>query len=124
MTRVSGLLAVVAFLGVALLPTNAAAQSLDGTWVFELTAAEGGHSFEVTLEIDGESITGTVPGDEQLTGTVSDEGFELSGQHYIDQAGYSGALNISGKLDGEEITGDASWEGFPLSLTGRRAGDS
>ena len=104
------------------LPVAGHAQELAGTWRLEVTAPEGSHSLTITLEVDGETVTGTTEDDEPFTGTFRDGRLTLSGPRYVDEAGYSAKLEMTGTLDGDRIRGDATWDGYVASLVGRRTG--
>lgn len=116
--HVLSVLSALAMLAVA---TAARAADLDGTWRFDLSAAEGEHSFTITLEVDGDEVTGTA-GDESFTGTFKDGKLTLSGEHYVGEAGYSALLEITATLEGERLRGNATWDMFEASMTGRRTG--
>ena len=109
-------LCVLAILSVA---TGIRATVLDGEWSFNMSAAEGEHTFSVTPGVEGETVTGT-SGDETFTGTFTDNQLVLSGDHYIDEAGYAAPLSLSGTLDADQITGTATWDSYDAALVGRR----
>lgn len=96
------------------------AADLDGEWSFTLSAPEGEHTFSITLAVDGEKITGT-RSNETFTGTLKDGQVELSGDHYIDMAGYSAPFKMSGELEGNRITGEGTWDTYSVSVVGERA---
>ncbi len=97
------------------------AQDVSGTWKVELSAQQGGDAFTLTLTVKGEDVSGTIGDDETLTGTFKDGRLELSGQHYVDQAGYAALLEMEGTVDGDRIRGTASWDGYAADMEGRRA---
>jgi hypothetical protein len=45
----------------------------------------------------------------------------LKGEYFAPTAGYSGALSISGKPDGEGLSGDAIWDVYDLPFKAKRA---
>ncbi|HQZ38835.1 MAG TPA: hypothetical protein PLH72_07325 [Vicinamibacterales bacterium] len=96
------------------------AAELDGTWTFTLSAPEGEHTFTISLTTDGEKVAGK-RGDASYTGTFKDGQLKLNGSHYIDEVGQTFDLELTGKLDGDQITGDGSIEGFALTVQGTRA---
>lgn len=96
------------------------AQELDGEWTFELTAPEGSHSFSITLAVDGEEVTGTAGDDETFSGTLKDGELKLSGDHYVDEVGYSATIELSGTLDGDTIKGTATWDTYEVTVFGTR----
>ncbi len=112
-----GMIGALAALTVAL---PAQAQDLDGEWTLHLSAAEGSHTFSITLTVDGESIVGTAADDETFTGTFVDGAIELSGDHYVGEAGYSSTLEISGTFEDDEITGTGSWDTYIVDVRGVR----
>lgn len=111
-----------AALAVLALPAAAPAQELAGTWRFEVTAPEGSHALTLTLEVDGRTVTGLTEDEEAFTGTFEDGELRLSGPRYVDEAGYSATLEMTGTLDGDRIRGDATWDGYVARLAGRRTG--
>ncbi len=113
-------LALVLGLTMLSLPVGVSGQDLAGTWAFVVSAVEGSHSFTMTLAMDGEAVTGTAAGDETFTGTFKDGTFEISGEHYVDEAGYSAEIWLSGKISDDTITGEGTWDTFQLELAGKR----
>jgi hypothetical protein len=111
---------LVILLTVAVLSTSSvSAQSIDGNWTLDLSASEGEHSFDLTLAVDGETLTGT-SGDEIFEGTLKDGVIELSGEHYIGEAGFVAVLSITGTFDADAIKGTGSWDAYVVDVSGRR----
>ena len=54
----------------------------------------------------------------QLEGAATDEGFTLKVDHFVPAAGYSSEMAISGKPDGEGLTGEASWDAYGYDVYG------
>jgi len=115
--RWHSVLCLIAMLSVA---GGVGAQELDGTWDVTISAPEGSHSFTITLVTDGEKVTGT-RGQDSYTGTFKDGKSELSGEHYIAEAGNGALLEISDVFDGAQIKGDGSWAGFEATFVAKQA---
>ena len=113
-------LALVLGLTMLSIPVGASGQDLAGRWIMDISAEDGYHQFKITLAVDGEAVTGTAWLDETFTGTFKDGIFEISGQHYLDEAGMAGELWMSGAVSDGTITGEAYLEDFAMQLVGKR----
>jgi hypothetical protein len=97
-------------LGVALalailLPAPArAASDIVGKWHFVLDTPGGVREFAVTLERDGEKVTGTWGSAPVVKGTFVDGKLELAFPIESPEAG-PGTLKITGTLDGDTLAG-------------------
>jgi hypothetical protein len=98
---------------------TAAAADLNGNWRFVFSNFEGDFPRTISLEVDGEKVTGKHD-EEVFTGTFKDGQLELSGKHYAGEAGYSSTLTISGKFEGEELKGDGRWDTYSLTFVAER----
>ncbi len=96
------------------------AQEVNGDWVFQLTASEGSDHFTMKLAVDGETVSGAIGENETFEGSFKDGQLKLTGQHYVEQAGYAAPLVMSGTVDGDQIRGTASWDSFAATMEGHR----
>mgnify|MGYP003566005779 CR=1 FL=1 len=108
------LLVMISFAG------SAGAQELDGTWEMTISVPEASQTFTITLVTDGEKVTGT-RGEDKYTGTFKDGQLELSGNHFVDEAGQYGMLTLSGTIDGDRISGGGTFDYMEVTLEGTRA---
>lgn len=114
--------ALFASVALALLLTVAkplAAADITGKW-FVSWVYDGG-AIDAIMEVtqDGNELSATM-GDAELEGESTDEGFSLSGDSYSPTAGYTALLKVSGKLDDDKLSGDATWNDIPLTFTAVR----
>ena len=68
---------------------------------------------------DGDKLTADNDGNE-LTGSASGETFELSGMHAA-QNGRTAEVKMNGELKGDGLKGEASWSGYEMVFTAKRA---
>jgi len=107
-------------LALALMVPAAMAADLDGKWNFVFESDNGEHPRVIAMQTDGDKVTAKL-GEEPLQGTCKDGKLELSGEHFAPEAGYSGAMKISGTVAGGEIKGTATWDRMPLTFTAAKA---
>ena len=98
-------LALAAALSLAAAP--AAAQSVAGTWVLDVSLAAGSGQATFELEVEGSAITGTyvgILGEQEVTGTVSGNtvqfGFESPD---------AGEVAFEGTVDGNTMEGTCQY---------------
>jgi len=96
------------------------AADFSGKWVFEFDTPDGIVNAPIELVQNGESLSATIA-DQSLKGRAHEDGFELTGDFFYADAGYSAPLRITGKPQGEGLAGDASWDANPLTFTAKRA---
>lgn len=102
-----------------LLITNAFAADVDGKWNITFSSSEGGATIPFEITVDGENVTADADGD-ALTGTYKDGVLKIKGPMYVAEAGMSATLDMTAKLDGEDLTGSATWDMFQASVFGVR----
>ena len=98
------LLIGLAFIGAS--QSNAQTDSVAGEWDAEMSHPGGVSNFKLVFEVDGEKLTGIVKrssGDSELTGTV--KGSDLKFSYAITYGGNSLTMLLTGKVDGDSITG-------------------
>ena len=98
---------------------TAAAADLSGNWRFVFSSFEGDFPRTISLEVDGEKVTGKHD-EEVYKGTFKDGQLEISGKHYASEAGYSSTLSISGEFEGKELKGKGSWDTYSLTFVAKR----
>ena len=95
-------LVVAAFMVAVIAQSNAA-----GEWNITATGAQGTTTSTMTLEQDGETLTGTPNlaegGSMPLKGMISGNAVNFSGE--LDAGGTPIELVVTGTLDGDELTG-------------------
>ena len=92
---------------------------VNGDWNLMLTAAEGATGFPISIEANGNEATATGGGAE-FAGTWDGEELLLKGDLYIPEAGYSSELGMTIRVDGEELTGTATWDQFEADVSASR----
>ena len=97
-----------------------AAAELDGEWNFTWDTEGGVRTNTFTFVQKGDKLTATM-GDTRLEGTVNGDSFELTGKHYSPEAGYSADLEMTGKRDGDKLTGKGDWDSHLSTFTAVRA---
>ncbi|MDA0207043.1 MAG: hypothetical protein O3A53_05190 [Acidobacteria bacterium] len=119
------LIRAAALLSAALVMALSAAQpllaaDLSGKWIFSFSTPEGVVDGTLVLAQDGEKLTAKFD-ESNLEGSATDERFTLEGDYFAPNAGYSAALTISGKPDGEGLSGEATWDVYDLPFEAKRA---
>lgn len=95
------------------------AADVDGTWNISLMAPEGGAQDELIVTTDGE-IANAKLGPEDLTGTYINGVLKLKGTVFSPEAGMSAELDMTANIDGDIISGTATWDMYDLSVNGTR----
>jgi hypothetical protein len=85
-----------------------------------MSFAEGDYSATYAIEVDGENVTVRYA-NEVIKGTFKDGALEFSGNHYIGEAGYEAPLKITGKLEGEQIKGNVTWDAYSGTFVANKA---
>ena len=93
--------------------------TIEGDWAMALTAPEGATYFTMTVAVTGEAATGHV-GETVLSGTYVDGSLKLKGDYYVVEAGYTSKLDMDIRLDGEQLTGRATWDMYTADVSGKR----
>ena len=84
------------------------AGDLTGKWTVEVETDQGSGTPSWTLKQDGGKLTGKYSGmlgDQQMTGTIKGDEFELSFQSEY------GAVKYNGKVDGDKVSGKVDLAG-------------
>ena len=99
--------------------TSAFASDVDGNWNIMFSSAEGGAMVPMEIKVEGENVTAMADGDE-LTGTYKDGELKLKGPMYVPEAGMSSTLDMTAKLEGEDLIGNATWDMYTASVHGTK----
>ena len=105
--------------GTCLLISSAFAADVDADWSVAMTAADGASLVTMSVAVDGENATATI-GTDELTGTYKGGELKLKGPMYVPEAGMSSTLDITAKLEGDELKGTGVWDMYALDLIGKR----
>ena len=103
---VVGAILLAGFVFVGATQSYAQTDSVAGEWDAAMSHPGGVSNFKLVFEVDGEKLTGTVKrssGDSELTGTV--KGSDLKFSYAITYGGNSLTMLLTGKVDGDSITG-------------------
>ncbi len=101
------------------LVTSAFAADVDGEWSVMFNAAEGGTTVPMTITVDGEDAK-AMAGTDELTGTYKDGKLTLEGPMYVPEAGMTSTLNMDATIDGDKMTGTATWDMYSADVIGTR----
>ena len=107
-------------LALILLTQVAVAASLSGKWNFVFYTEDSEYPKTIVLTTQGDHVTAKIA-DTVLEGTYKDGKLELTGDYYAEEAGYKAMLKLSGKLAGDQIKGNATWDYYQLTFTANRA---
>ena len=108
MRGVWAVLAVIVIGGLAVAQTN-----VSGNWSFKINNPQGTNEPTMTLEQEGDAITGTMrrgSGEIPVAGTISGSGITLSYEINAPQVGQL-TIALIGTVDGSEMTGTMSFSG-------------
>jgi hypothetical protein len=83
---------------------------LDGKWHFVLDTEGGTREVDANLQLDGTKVTGTW-GTADVKGTFSDGNLSLEFSYNSDEVG-PGTMKIDGKLSGDQMTGNWSFQTY------------
>jgi len=116
-------------LGLVLLSAvPATAQDVEGTWVFSVNSPDGLVELEVAFELDGDEVKGEADFEMADAIEISDGKLEGNVLTFVMHVGMEGAwfsVQITGTIDGDEMTGQASLaEMGTMPFTATRAGDA
>ena len=84
---------------------------INGTWDFVFDTEAGERRASITLQADGEKVTGKVAGESgeaKITGSVSGDKIHIEFPYYSEEAGVEAVVKIDGAVSGDKITG--RWE--------------
>ena len=117
MTRMTLLGSVLAAF---LLAACASTPPVNGDWDLMLTAAEGSTGFPITIEASGTEAAAS-GGDAEFTGTWMDGELKLVGEFFVPEAGYAAPLDMTIRVEGDELVGTATWDQFEADVLGQRS---
>ena len=93
---------------------------VNGDWDLMLTAAEGATGFPITIEANGTEAAAS-GGDAEFTGTWMDGELKLVGEFFVPEAGYAAPLDMTMRVEGDELVGTATWDQFEADVLGQRS---
>jgi hypothetical protein len=106
-------------LALLMLTPCAYAADIDGQWDMVFQVESGPRTMSLSVTTDGASVTATLD-EAELTGTHADGAFELSGEYYAADAGYSATVTLEGRLEDGELRGDWAWSEYGSVFVGTR----
>ncbi len=108
-------------LAALLMAQTGLASDLNGKWDFVFSTDHGDRQYAATLQVEGEKVTGKFgPSEAPVKGTFVDGRLELKFPFAGDHGGKE-ELKISGKLDGQKLTGNWEFTGYSGSFVAKRA---
>ncbi|MCC3860670.1 hypothetical protein [Pseudemcibacter aquimaris] len=112
---------ILRFLGIISLSllfiSSALAADIDGNWSITFSTAEGGSTIPFEIMVDGETVTADADGD-ALEGTYKDGVLKIKGPMYVPEVGMSATLDMTAQLEGNDLTGNATWDMYSASVYG------
>ncbi len=91
-----------------------------GKWKFAFEMPDGVLELPVTMKVSGSEVTAETAGI-AIKGTLKNGLLELIGEVYADKAGYEAPVKVSGRVKGDEIRGDASWDIYETNFIATKA---
>lgn len=96
------------------------AADISGKWLFTWDTEGGIRNTEWTIAQNGESLTIQSEG-QKFAGTLKDGQFQVEGQLYAAEAGYTAMLKVEGRLEGDVLKGRGTWDQYAMTFTAKRA---
>jgi hypothetical protein len=103
-------------LAMLLAASTAPAAGVAGTWTMEVATDSASREFPITLEQSGEKVTAKI-GEDPIAGTFKDGVLTMAGHVNSAEHGYGAELKMTGKLSGEKITGNLTWDTIEATFT-------
>ena len=98
------------------------AGDVSGKWNFVFETQIGQREAVMTFQVKGDNVTGKIEmADTEVQGTFTDAELALAFPFYSPDAGFEAELKITGKLEGDKITGTWEFSEYSGSLTATRA---
>jgi hypothetical protein len=116
------LLFVIVLAGMAIVAAGAQAPDASGRWEAVFNAPDGAHNAILTLEKQGEALTGTIAGDgAELKISGTQKGADVSLAFTYPGGDGPLAIAMTGKQDGDTIAGTATFGQEPGDWSAKRA---
>ncbi len=96
------------------------AADISGAWALTLDTPGGLRESTMELTVNGKDVTAKM-GETTLKGTFVDGKLELAGKMYAAEVGYEADFTLKGTLEGEELKGDATFDIYEMTFTGKKA---
>lgn len=106
-------------LAALVLTACATAPPVNGEWDLMLTAPEGSTGFPISIEANGTDATASGGGSE-FSGTWMDGELRLTGEFFVPEAGYAAELDMTMRVEDDQLRGSATWDQFQADLLGTR----
>ena len=98
------------------------AEGIDGTWDFTYMTPDGDLRATATLKTDGERLI-FVQNGKEIIGSYKNGEFQIEAENYYsEEAGYSSDLILKGKVTGDEIAGEFTFDVYSGTFLAKRAG--
>lgn len=98
------------------------ASDIAGRWTVVWDTPGGERRGEMIFTVEGEAVKLQIPGSEvKVAGSFKQDTVKLAGTIYSREAGREGQFKLEGRLSGEELKGNASWDDSQLTFTATRA---
>ena len=97
----------------------ASTPAVNGDWDVVLSAAEGQTGFTMNVVVDGETAVATA-GEHTFNGTYRDGNLKLTGDYYVEEAGFSAELDMEMQYEENQLRVSATWDQFSARATGSR----
>lgn len=98
------------------------AAALDGKWNFVWNTEGGERRSRLTFAVTGSAVKVDFPGAKApLEGRIEGDKLTLSGKLFSAEAGEEGDFRLTGKVNGDSIGGEASWNEHRMTFQASRA---
>jgi hypothetical protein len=95
------------------------AADLTGAWKLVVNTEDGVREYEMALRQDGANVVAKL-GEDEIKGTFENGALELAGEYYSTQEGYRAPLRLTGKLAGDELSGNIRWDTYDVTFRATR----
>lgn len=104
----------------AILPLVAA--GIGGKWDFVWNTEGGERRSTISFSVSGDSLKVEFPGAKaHLAGRIDGKKLTVSGKLYSPEAGEDGDFSLTGTVDEDKMTGEASWNEHRFTFRASRA---
>ena len=95
------------------------AADISGNWALTIDTPAGIREGTLEVTVNGKDVTAKM-GESTLSGTFQDGTLVVAGKVYAPDAGYEAELKLNGELEGGELKGDATWDIYEMTFTGKK----
>jgi hypothetical protein len=109
----------VIVIALMLLAQTLPAASVDGKWHFVFETPLGNRESDIEIATQGERALAKTA-KQEYNGTFKDDVLDVAGETHSQEGDVTAELRIKGKLDGDKITGEATFAGYTMAFNASR----